>query len=236
MGRCVWTGRGSVLPSKLSNTLAVHHNGWPQAETKSVFPCPVSLYEKWKALYPLRSNAISNYLDVCWKYIRYVTQGLKKQSVAVLWPVWQKILMKSLILRLRFLPVPIMMVLVTSQDHNLLPHVENQLCMRWAEHPMQAKVTGNGWGRSPFDSELVSFHQFLCLQHFSLPYNKETLSFTLEQEQFCAWFTFPASWECKAISLCLKGQHKYKTNKQTALLILTLVKTDLMLFFKKSKY
>lgn len=75
-----------MLPSKLSNTLAVHHNGWPQAETKSVFPCPVSLYEKWKRFYPLRNNAISNYLDVCWKYIRYVPQGLKKRTncVAVL--------------------------------------------------------------------------------------------------------------------------------------------------------
>lgn len=62
--RCVrsWTDPG--LSSKPSNVLAAHHRGQSQGDTKSVFPCLLSLYNKWKTFYPVRNNAISNFLDM----------------------------------------------------------------------------------------------------------------------------------------------------------------------------
>lgn len=92
LGRCAWTERASGFPSKLSNALTAHRKRQPQAETKSVFPCLVSLCEKWKTFYPMRNNTISNYMDVSWKYIRYVPWSKNKnnhQKNSVMWLVWQ---------------------------------------------------------------------------------------------------------------------------------------------------
>lgn len=62
--RCVRSWSDPGLSSKPSNALAAHHRGQSQGETKSVFPCLLSLCNKWKTFYPVRNNAISNFLDI----------------------------------------------------------------------------------------------------------------------------------------------------------------------------
>lgn len=62
--RCVRSWTDPALPSKPSNALAAHHRGQSQGETKSVFPCLLSLCNKWKTFSPVRNSAISNFLDI----------------------------------------------------------------------------------------------------------------------------------------------------------------------------
>lgn len=72
--------------------------------------------------------------------------------------------MRVLILRLCFLPVRIMTVLVTSQDHNLLPHCGEPALQVVSRTPSPSKSYGEEMLiqisklSAPFDGELVNFH------------------------------------------------------------------------------
>lgn len=111
----------------------------PQAETKSAFPCLVSLCEKWETFYPIRNNAISKYLDVCWKYVRCIPWSKNKnknKKKPVMWPIWQKYWWRSSFWGSISYQCK---SLWSSSFHKItayFPSVENQLCVQPAGHPI----------------------------------------------------------------------------------------------------
>lgn len=86
--------------------------------------------------------------------------------------------MKSLILRLCSLPVQIMRVLVTSQDHNFFPHSGGAALRVVSRTPSRSKCYGEEMlsqisaPSAPSDSELVNFHRLFVYSIFPLTYHK----------------------------------------------------------------